>query len=41
MGTYLRTLSTLALGLLITTNAFSQAFLTNGLIAHYPFDGNA
>lgn len=33
--------SLLTVGILIAANAFSQSFLTNGLVAYYPFNGNA
>ena len=37
----IRLLTLLLLGLALAVNAHSQSFLTNGLVAYYPFDGNA
>ena len=36
-----RTFSLLALALGLALNGYSQSFVTNGLVAFYPFDGNA
>ena len=36
-----RTLALLALGVGLATNGHAQTFLTNGLVAYYPFNGNA
>ncbi len=36
-----RTASLLIVGLGLAVNGYSQSFLTNGLIAYYPFNGNA
>ena len=37
-----RTLALLFIvGFGLTINGYSQSFLTNGLVAHYPFSGNA
>src|ERR1039457_6976406 len=35
------TVSLLIVGLGLTVNGYSQSFLTNGLVAYYPFSGNA
>jgi hypothetical protein len=35
------TLSLLIVGIGIAVNGYSQSFLTNGLVAYYPFSGNA
>jgi len=35
-----RTLALLALGVGLATNGHAQTFLTNGLVAYYPFNGN-
>ena len=35
------TVSLLILGLGLAVNGYSQSFLTNGLVAYYPFSGNA
>ena len=40
MGTRLSALLLIA-GLGLTINGYSQPFLTNGLVAYYPFNGNA
>ena len=39
--TPLRIVTTLAIGLGLAINASPQSFLTNGLVAYYPFNGNA
>jgi hypothetical protein len=33
--------SLVIVGLGLAVNAYSQSFLTNGLVAYYPFNGNA
>ena len=33
--------SLLIVGLGLAVNGYSQSFLTNGLVAYYPFNGNA
>src|ERR1035438_4602332 len=35
------TASLLIVGLRLAVNGYSQSFLTNGLVAYYPFNGNA
>jgi len=35
------TVSLLSVGLGLAVNGYSQSFLTNGLVAYYPFNGNA
>jgi hypothetical protein len=35
------TLAVLAVGFALAVNGYSQSFLTNGLVAYYPFNGNA
>jgi hypothetical protein len=35
-----RTVSLLIVGIGIAANGYSQSFLTNGLVAYYPFNGN-
>ncbi len=37
----LKTVSLLTLALGLAVNGYSQTFLTNGLVAYYPFNGNA
>lgn len=37
----LLTVSALIVGLGLAVNGYSQSFLTNGLVAYYPFNGNA
>src|SRR6185369_14598806 len=36
-----RTLALLIVGIGLAVNGYSQSFLTNGLVAYYPFNGNA
>jgi len=36
-----RAVSLLIVGLGLTVNVYAQSFLTNGLVAYYPFNGNA
>ena len=36
-----RTIFLLIVGLGLAVNGYSQSFLTNGLVAYYPFNGNA
>ena len=37
----IRTIALLFVGIGLAVNAYSQSFLTNGLVAYYPFNGNA
>jgi hypothetical protein len=39
--TFTKTVSLLIVGLGLAVNGYSQSWITNGLVAYYPFDGNA